>query len=78
MGSAFSWAPVLERAYPTGSRIRTALTKSQRPLFLRLGSGPRGIEDANWVNVDGFRDKNVDCLVDFGRSLLFPNESFAS
>ena len=28
------------------------------------------------MNVDGFRDKNVDYLVDFGRSLPFPNESF--
>jgi predicted SAM-dependent methyltransferase len=58
------------------SRIRTELTKLPRLLFLNLGSGPRGIEDAHWVNVDGFCDKNVDYLVDLGRSLPFPNESF--
>jgi predicted SAM-dependent methyltransferase len=46
------------------------------PLFLNLGSGPRGIDDAHWVNVDGFRDTNVHFLLDLGRALPFPDESF--
>ena len=58
------------------SRIRNALSNRQRPLFLNLGSGPRGVGDSHWVNVDGFHDKNVHYLVDFGRRLPFPNESF--
>jgi predicted SAM-dependent methyltransferase len=58
------------------SRIRSALSKRQRPLFLNLGSGPRGVDDAHWVNIDGFRDQNVHYVVDFGRSLPFPRESF--
>lgn len=58
------------------SRIRGSLFKEPRPLFLNLGSGPRGFNDAHWVNVDGFSDKNVHYLVDFGRPLPFPNESF--
>jgi predicted SAM-dependent methyltransferase len=57
-------------------RIRNSLSRHQTPLFLNLGSGPRGVDDAHWVNVDGFRDQNVHYLVDFGRPLPFPNESF--
>jgi predicted SAM-dependent methyltransferase len=58
------------------SRIRNLLSNRQGPVFLNLGSGPRGINDSHWVNVDGFRDQNVHYLVDFGRPLPFPNESF--
>lgn len=58
------------------SRIRNLLSNRQGPLFLNLGSGPRGIDDVHWVNVDGFSDQNVHYLVDFGRPLPFPNESF--
>lgn len=57
-------------------QIREALSKRQTPLFLNLGSGPRGLDDAHWVNVDGFRDHNVHYLADFGRPLPFPSASF--
>jgi predicted SAM-dependent methyltransferase len=57
-------------------RIRNALVSQQRPLFLNLGSGPRGVDDDHWVNVDGFWDNNVHYRVDFGQPLPFPNESF--
>jgi predicted SAM-dependent methyltransferase len=57
-------------------RIDRALSAKPRPLFLNLGSGPRGIDDDHWVNVDGYRDKNVHYLVDFGRPLPFPDELF--
>jgi predicted SAM-dependent methyltransferase len=58
------------------SRIHNALSILQAPLFLNLGSGPRGVDDSHWVNVDGFRDKNVHYLLDFGRPLPFPDASF--
>jgi predicted SAM-dependent methyltransferase len=58
------------------SRIRQALSTLEAPLFLNLGSGPRGLDDSHWVNVDGFRDKNVRYLLDFGRPLPFPDQSF--
>lgn len=45
-------------------------------MFLNLGSGPRGLDDSHWVNVDGFRDKNVHYLLDFGRPFPFPDQSF--
>ena len=48
----------------------------QAPLFLNLGSGPRGLDDSHWVNADGFRDRNVHYLLDFGRPLPFPDKSF--
>jgi len=57
-------------------RIGSFLTTRQAPVFLNLGSGPRGVDDVHWVNVDGFRDKNVHYLVDFSRSLPFPDQSF--
>jgi predicted SAM-dependent methyltransferase len=58
------------------SRIRSSLSRKPRLLFLNLGSGPRGVADAHWVNADGFPDKNVQYLIDFGRPLPFPNEIF--
>jgi predicted SAM-dependent methyltransferase len=57
-------------------RIRDFLSGCHSPLFLNLGSGPRGVDDARWLNVDGFRDQNVHYLVDFSRPLPFPSESF--
>lgn len=57
-------------------RIRDFLASGQKPLFLNLGSGPRGVDDGHWVNVDGFRDRCVHFLLDFGRPLPFPDDSF--
>lgn len=57
-------------------RIRERMAAGQRPLYLNLGSGPRGLRDDHWVNVDGVIDRNVDYLVDFNRTLPFPDESF--
>lgn len=45
-------------------------------MFLNLGSGPRGIDDGHWVNVDGFRDRNVHFQIDFSRRLPFPSGVF--
>ena len=58
------------------SRIRNLLSNRQGPLYLNLGSGPRGVDDAHWVNVDGFLDQNVHYLIDFGVQLPFPNAVF--
>lgn len=58
------------------SRIRRNLAGLRPPLFLNLGSGPRGLEDPHWVNVDGFSGKNVHYLLDFGRPLPFRDDSF--
>jgi predicted SAM-dependent methyltransferase len=57
-------------------RIRARLARGTRPLYLNLGSGPRGLSDEHWVNVDAVIDRNVDYLLDFNRRLPFPDESF--
>lgn len=59
----------------TGQRATIArlMNSEARPSYLNLGSGPRGLPDRAWVNVDGFRDENVDFLLDFSRRLPFPN-----
>lgn len=57
-------------------RIERVVADRDGPLFLNLGSGPRGLRDPHWINVDGFSDANVDFLLDFGRELPFPEGSF--
>lgn len=58
-------------------RIARFLTTRKTPTYLNLGSGPRGLDDPHWVNVDGFADRNVHFLIDFNRRLPFPENSFA-
>jgi predicted SAM-dependent methyltransferase len=62
----------------TGQRAKARgfLASRKRPAFLNLGSGPRGIDDGHWVNIDGFWDRNVHFASDFGRPLPFPDASF--
>jgi predicted SAM-dependent methyltransferase len=50
--------------------------RGKKPLFLNLGSGPRGLDDAHWVNIDGFRESHVHYLTDFLRPLPFKDNSF--
>ena len=65
------------RAALNGTRTAIArrIESSPRPLYLNLGSGPRGIASPHWLNVDGFRDVNVDYLVDLSRALPIPDAS---
>jgi len=57
------------------SRIAHRLAYA-RPKFLNLGSGPRGIANDEWFNVDGWLDQNVHVALDFNRPLPFPNNYF--
>lgn len=61
------------------SRKESALLKrvaaAERPLYMNLGSGPRGLSDTHWINVDAFRDANVEYLMDFARTWPFPENS---
>jgi len=47
------------------------------PRFLNLGSGPRGIASDEWINVDGWQDRNVHLAVDLNRRLPFSDNQFA-
>lgn len=57
-------------------KVRTRAATAPRPRYLNLGSGPRGLNLPNWVNVDGFADTHVHHLADFGRSLPFADCTF--
>jgi predicted SAM-dependent methyltransferase len=48
---------------------------SAPPIFVNLGSGQRGIADPHWINLDDYKDKNVQFLVDFARPLPFADGS---
>lgn len=61
--------------------LKMRLTNAGRPdlsgrLHLNLGSGPRGLSDRAWLNVDGYRDRNVDHLMDFVRPWPLPCAAF--
>jgi len=56
--------------------LRARVRQAKRPLFLNLGSGPRGLETSSWINVDGFMDANVQYVIDLTRPLPFDDASF--
>ena len=56
-------------------RIRGSVSKRKAPILLNLGAGPRGLDDSHWINVDGFRDRNVHYTLDISRPLPFPSAS---
>ncbi len=64
------------RAVLSGVRARIArqLASSERPIYMNLGSGPRGIRSSHWLNVDGYRDRNVEHLIDISRALPIERE----
>jgi predicted SAM-dependent methyltransferase len=59
----------LARARGVRDRISAQIASSPRPLYLNLGSGPRGLASPHWINVDGYPDVNVQHLVDLARPL---------
>lgn len=59
-----------------GRRLGRRTEGVARPLYLNLGSGERGIDEANWVNVDGFAHPNTHYLTDISRPLPFSDGSF--
>jgi len=52
------------------------LKRPSEKKYLNLGSGPRGLNDNRWINIDGFRDKNVHYCCDFNRGLPFEDAVF--
>lgn len=55
--------------------IRAHVKAMPQPRYLNLGSGPRGLDSPNWINVDAFPDKNVQFLLDFTRPLPFEDHT---
>jgi predicted SAM-dependent methyltransferase len=59
----------------TAGRIRAHVTRMSEPRYMNLGSGPRGLVDSHWLNVDGFIDKNVHYRLDFSQTWPIPDGS---
>jgi predicted SAM-dependent methyltransferase len=61
----------------TGSneKLRAFVRARTSPVYLNLGSGPRGLDAPNWVNVDAFSDINVHFLLDFNRPMPFEDQT---
>jgi len=72
----FMWIRACNLINGQSSQLSRALATQDRPLFLNLGSGPRGRRDKHWINIDGFKDRNVDFVLDISRSLPFPAATF--
>jgi predicted SAM-dependent methyltransferase len=60
----------------THSRVRRHVATMPSPRYLNLGSGPRGIASPEWLNIDGYLDKNVQFRLDFSRPFPFEDECF--
>lgn len=56
--------------------MQKLLKRPSEKKYLNLGSGPRGIDDNKWINIDGFKDKNVHHCCDFSRGLPFSAGTF--
>jgi predicted SAM-dependent methyltransferase len=56
--------------------LEETLLRAPGPVFLNLGSGPKGKVDPHWINIDGAQYPNVHFLADLNRPLPFPDNSF--
>jgi predicted SAM-dependent methyltransferase len=72
----FLWIRFLNAITFQKAQTRRFVARRNSPLFLNLGSGPRGLDHVHWVNADGFRDRNVHYLFDISRSFPFRANSF--
>jgi predicted SAM-dependent methyltransferase len=72
----FMWIRFTNMLLLRERRLHKKLEHAKHPLYLNLGSGPRGIASESWLNVDGYVDTNVDYSIDFNRKLPFPNDCF--
>jgi predicted SAM-dependent methyltransferase len=72
----FLWVRISNFLFQKNRELLRRVALAGRPLYLNLGSGPRGLTDDHWLNVDGYRDNNVHFLMDFSRRWPFPDDSF--
>lgn len=56
-------------------RARRVVASRGSPVYLNLGSGPRGLKDRRWLNIDGYWDLNVHFIADFNRALPLDDSS---
>ncbi len=58
------------------SRIANDIHSRPYPLYLNIGCGLKGVQSANWVNIDAIKGKGVDYAIDLTRKLPFPDDCF--
>jgi predicted SAM-dependent methyltransferase len=56
-------------------KLRKFARTRESPIYLNLGSGPRGLVSPHWLNVDAYPDTNVHFLLDFNRTFPLPGAS---
>jgi predicted SAM-dependent methyltransferase len=61
--------------FGSDNKLRSFVRARTSPVYLNLGSGPRGLDGSNWVNVDAFPDTNVHFLLDFNRTMPFEDQT---
>lgn len=72
----FLWIRVSNVLFKKERTLNKILDTKNSPLYLNLGSGPRGLTDSRWLNVDGYKDNNVHFCLDLTKSLPLPNNRF--
>lgn len=72
----FIWVRFINFLFLKKSRLNKDLRNLNHPLYLNLGSGPRGLNQDNWVNVDGYEDTNIVYCMDFNKEFPFPDGCF--
>jgi predicted SAM-dependent methyltransferase len=65
------WMRVINFVFLKERQLHKRLQELNHPLYLNLGSGPRGLTSDNWINVDGCKDINVDYCMDFNKKFPF-------
>jgi predicted SAM-dependent methyltransferase len=56
-------------------KLRDRTARTPHPRYLNLGSGERGFDALNWINVDGFPFPHTHHLADITRRLPFEDAS---
>ena len=57
-------------------KLTKRVKNAGNPVYLNLGSGPRGLDRKDWINIDGFIDKEVHFVCDFTKRLPFADNTF--
>jgi predicted SAM-dependent methyltransferase len=72
----FIWIRFINFVLLKERQLHKKLVKMDHPLYLNLGSGPRGLSVDKWINVDGYKDNNVMYCMDFNKRFPFPDNYF--
>jgi len=72
----FIWIRVVNFVLLKERQLHKKLGQLNHPIYLNLGSGPRGLTSSNWINVDGYKDTNVVYCMDFNSRFPFSDNCF--